>query len=163
MSDKDPEKKRARAREYNRRYRVRHADKIRAARRAQYAADPERHRNYNRRYSQTGRRRLLYRANCEKHKARVRAWKLANPGTRRAAAQRWRAANPEKVRAYARRWAADNQEKAKRWSNENPVRARQAKTRSQRERRNGKKLDKHWNKIAEAARSLGKQTKGKNK
>jgi 5-methylcytosine-specific restriction endonuclease McrA len=119
-----------------------------AALRARYAANPEKHRQRAREWGQQNAARRsvtqkAYRAaNTEKRKQAVLRWRGQNAdkvrADNRAASKRWRAANPEKRAAAQARWIAENWDKRRQtirqWRAANPEKAN-AITRNRRARK----------------------------
>jgi hypothetical protein len=106
-TDKEAERK-ARQREYTRRWRLANAEKVREYNQRWRLANIEKAREYNRRW---------YLANIEKVREYRRRWRLANVEKRRESGRRWYWANRDKIREAARRrhyhWRLRNPDKAR--------------------------------------------------
>jgi len=88
---KDPEEKREKGREYERRYREKNREKRREYMRRYYEENKEKRREYERRYR-------------EKNREKIREKE-----------RRYRAENPEKRREYERRYYGKNKERVREW------------------------------------------------
>lgn len=92
-------------REYMRKWTDLHRDKIIAARRARYAADPEL------RKRQLARNKKRFQTNRKAVQEYNAKWRVAHPEATRAAARKRYAADHAKATAKRRRWRAENPER----------------------------------------------------
>jgi 5-methylcytosine-specific restriction endonuclease McrA len=86
-------------RDYNRQYRARHSERIKAYDRQRYAADIE---------SGRAQRRASYRKHASQRKAQARQWYLDNKVQAVAARKRYLWAHPEEAKQYQRKWRLAN-------------------------------------------------------
>lgn len=127
MPQKDPEARRAYAREYYRKWREANAEKVKEAQKRYRENHPEKiaerrearklkdaesaKKRYERNREHVLKRSAeYYQRNRDRVLARCKAWALANPDKRKAASAAWYAANAERMRRVRKAWADANRE-----------------------------------------------------